>query len=140
MQKPATQSTQMQGTTQEAEFSRILGNPDNFLVSAGFEDVFEEMTSRPTARENQVSIKYASISLTAPVLKLKVTDRIMKLELAIAGSDMSRWINSPKFINSHCEVSSGEYFCSGFISSISCAPRTSEYHSVKYTILFDKNT
>ena len=130
----------MQGITQEAEFSRVLGNPDNFLVSAGFEDVFDEMTSSNEVERNLVRIKYAGSSVEAPVLRLKVTDRVMKLELMIAGSDVSRWIDSHKVINSHCEVSRGEYFCSGFINSISCVPRTSEYHSVKYTILIDKNT
>ena len=118
----------------------MLSNPDNFLVSAGFEDVFEEMTASTDTSKNQVSIKYSGFIIVAPVLSIKVTDRTMKLKLMISGSDMSRWINSHKVINSHCEVSSGDYFCSGFVASISCSPGTSEYHTVKYTILIDKNT
>lgn len=140
MQKPATQSTTTQGITQEVELNRVLGNPDNFLVSAGFEEVFEEMTSKSDGIQSLVNLQYAGVSISAPILNLKLTDRIMKLELTIAGNDLSKWISSHSVINSPCEISSGDYFCKGFISSISCSPRTSEYHSVKYTILIDKNT
>ena len=129
-----------QGTTQEAEIQRVLDNPDNFLVSAGFEHVFDDMVSPPEQPNNLVTVKYDGISVTAALLKLKLTDKSVTLKLLVPGSNLSKWISSHKSINSPCELSSKDSNCHGYISSISCLPRDTESHIVKYTILIDKNT
>ena len=135
-----TQSTPTQKTTQDPELSRVLGNPDNFLVSAGFEDVFEELTSPDPILADLIAISHGGNAVLGALSRLSVTDRVLKVKLLIPGKDMTRWIDSHKSINSQCTVTSGNYSCHGFINSISCKPHSDEYHSVKYTILIDKNT
>jgi hypothetical protein len=109
-------------------------------VSAGFEDVFEELTSPDPVLSDLIAISHGGSAVLGRLSKLSVTDRSMTVKLLIPGKDMTRWIDAHKSINSQCLVSCGGYSCHGFINSISCKPHSDEYHSVKYTILIDKNT
>lgn len=140
MQKRATQSTLMQGITQDAELQRVLDNPDNFLVSAGFEHVFDEGHEPDGEPLDLVTVKCDGASVTASPLKIKLTDKSLVLKLLVPRNFVSSWISSYKSINSPCEVLTSGEKVYGYISGISCSAASNDSCVVKYTILIDKNT
>jgi len=131
----------MPKTTREDEFDRALDNPDNFIVSSGFEDIFEDLTSPEVSTSDALSISYAERKVSGSLLKMKMTRNKLVAVLSFRGIPASSWMKDYDCVGKICTVTNNhDLRLNGYLDGISCAPSPGDSTVVKYTILIDKNT
>ena len=130
----------MPKTTQDDEFSRVLENPDNFIVSEGFEGIFESLEDEPVENES-ITVSYGSKKISGELIKFKMRKENLSFTLRCAGTLPLEWLKDQMHIGSFCALTNNrDIELLGTLEEIKCKSITSDGATLTYTISFVKNT
>jgi len=131
----------MPKTTQGDEFSRVLENPDNFIVSEGFEDIFESFEDPEPVPYQSLFVAYSNKKIPGELIKLKMSREAVRVTLKHAGYQVASWLQDQSCIGTICSVSGDrDLELHGELCEIQVESISSDVVTVKYTISLVKNT